>query len=349
MSVTKTEPRLAEIAEVVARYLRPRHPSTAGLQVRARDTTPNGFSNITELFDAVWVEDGEARTQTFVVRSQVEGRELFYESPLLFQWQMMDSMARYCPVPVPPLVGAVRGDGPSGASFFVMEAVPGRVPVNGTPSYHGAGWVFELQPEERATLARNAVSALVQIHSVDWEKGFSFLRRPARGAAGLEQFLAYQEESYTWAAKGRSVPTIEQGLRWLRAHQPASPAACVTWGDARVGNMIFGYDLEVAAVIDWEQAALGAPEMDVAWWLMFEELFTTEQGTVPLHGIPGREELVDLYQSLGGRALGDLRYYDVLAWVRLALCMVRMVCPDGDDLSALEDPFLRRLRELLAS
>jgi aminoglycoside phosphotransferase (APT) family kinase protein len=346
-SVTQTQPRLEQITGVVGQYVRGRHPLAAQVVVEPRVVPPNGFSNITELFDATWDEDGAKRSQTFVIRSQVEGRVLFYESPLLLQWQMMEAMALHSDVPVPELVEVVSGDGLSNASYFVMEGVPGRVPINGTPSYHGAGWVAELALPDRRTLARSAVSALVKIHSLDWQQEFSFLRRPDRGTAGLEQFLAYQEESYTWAAAGRSVPDIERGLRWLADNRPATSAACITWGDARPGNMIFNDDLSVAAVLDWEQAQLGVPEMDVAWWLMFEEMFTVSQGTEPLEGIPDRAELIDLYQSLGGRQLDELHYYDVLAWVRLALCMIRMVCPDGDDFTALEEPFLRRIRELL--
>jgi len=323
-------------------------PAVANLVVRRRDTVPNGYSNITELFDATWEENGERRERAFVVRGCVPGRELFFETPLRRQWEMMAAVAERSEVPVPELFHLHDGDVETGGDLFLMAAVPGRVPRNGTPSYHAEGWVADLQPAERERLAGNAIQQLVRIHALDWEKHLTFLHRPDRGPDGLSQFLTYQEEWYRWAAKGRAFREVEEGLAWLRAHQPGTTRTCVTWGDARVGNMIFADDLSVAAVLDWEMAALGCPEMDVAWWWMFEELFTA--GTTPLKGIPDRQRLIEEYQETSGYELHDLHYYDVLAWVRMIITCIRMMCPEpGDDVSALEMPFQMRLRELLTA
>jgi aminoglycoside phosphotransferase (APT) family kinase protein len=345
---TGTERSSERLTAVLRDHLSATNPQAEAVEVRPRDAAPNGYSNVTELFDAVWNADGAAVSTGYVVRSQVPGHELFYDTSLFFQWQMMDSMAQHSDVPVPALVMSCDDPAVVGAQFFVMQAVPGRVPVNGTPSYHGAGWVADLTADQRRQLSANAVQALVDIHALDWRDGFEFLDRPDRGAPGLDQFLTYQEQWYEWVVQGRTVPLIEQALRWLRDHQPADASVCISWGDSRVGNMIFADDLSVAAVIDWEQASLGTPEMDVAWWLMFEDLFTVGQGTAPLDGIPGRAQLIEMYEQRSGRELADLHYYDVLAWVRIAICVLRMYSPAAtDSVASIDEPFLSSLGALL--
>jgi aminoglycoside phosphotransferase (APT) family kinase protein len=349
MTSIATSVKNDHITAIVREYLAASGSVATDVEIQWRDAGSNGFSNITELFDAWWHEDGEDRSKGFVLRTQPAGGELFYDTPLLFQWQMMEAIAQRSDIPVPRLVQASADGGPLGAPFFVMEAVEGRVPLNGT-GYHGSGWVSELAPEDRSRLATNAIAALAEIHSIPWQQGFEFLDRPERGDVGLDQYLRYQEQWYEWAAKGRSFPVIDQGLRWLRDHQPADPRVCISWGDARVGNIIFGTDQSVCSVIDWEQATLGPPEMDVAWWLMFEELFTASQGIVPLAGIPDKAALVDAYEQASGRTLEDLTYYEVLAWVRITITCLRMIAPNpGDDETLLSTPYLTRLAEVILS
>ncbi|MCU1359309.1 MAG: phosphotransferase [Ilumatobacteraceae bacterium] len=336
------------ISTVVRDHLVGSNPHALDVQVQPRDAAPNGYSNVTALFDATWTEGDQPLSAGYVVRSQVPGHELFYDTSLFFQWQMMQAIGQRSAVPVPSLVLSCDDPAVIGAQFFVMQAVPGKVPVNGTPSYHAAGWVAELTDEQRRTMSTNAVKALTQIHALDWQDGFEFLDRPDRGAPGLDQFLTYQEQWYDWVAKGRTVPLIEEALAWLRQHQPEDAAVCISWGDSRVGNMIFADDLSVAAVIDWEQASLGSPEMDVAWWLMFEDLFTVGQGAQRLEGIPDRQQLIELYQQHSGRTLSDLHYYDVLAWVRIAICVLRMYSPEASDsVASIDQPFLSTLGQLL--
>jgi aminoglycoside phosphotransferase (APT) family kinase protein len=42
------------------------------------------------------------------------------------------------------------------------------------------------------------------------------------------------------------------------------------WGDVRLGNIVFGDDLEPRAILDWDMAAVGVPEHDVAWFTMLD-------------------------------------------------------------------------------
>ena len=48
----------------------------------------------------------------------------------------------------------------------------------------------------------------------------------------------------------------------------------LNWGDARIGNMLYR-DFEPAAVLDWEMAAVGPREVDVAWMIFLTGSSTT--------------------------------------------------------------------------
>jgi aminoglycoside phosphotransferase (APT) family kinase protein len=107
-------------------------------------------------------------------------------------------------------------------------------------------------------------------------------------------------------------------------HRPATDAAVISWGDARPGNIIFGDDLSVVALLDWEGATIGPPEIDVGWWLMFEEFLCEAQGLTRLDGVPDRDATIARYQELSGRPVEEIRYYEILAGLVLALINSRL-------------------------
>jgi aminoglycoside phosphotransferase (APT) family kinase protein len=215
--------------------------------------------------------------------------------------------------------------------FFVMTKAEGRVPLNGTPSYHATGWVHDLPVDEQRRLYRNALAVWVKIHEADWERDFSFLNRPEHGAPGIDQQIGYIEASYDWARRGRTFSVVERGLEYATSNRPAVDGVAVCWGDCRVGNMVFAPDQSVAAVLDWEMATLGPRELDVAWWMMFERLFGTLMAPAPLPGIGSADEVPALYEELSGYTPRHLDYFETFAWLRLAVCMIRMEAPDADD------------------
>ena len=46
----------------------------------------------------------------------------------------------------------------------------------------------------------------------------------------------------------------------------------VSWGDARIGNMMYR-DFEPVAVLDWEMAGLGPRELDLGWMIFLHRFF----------------------------------------------------------------------------
>jgi aminoglycoside phosphotransferase (APT) family kinase protein len=287
------------------------------------DLPPQGFSNETAYFEASWPESGAARTESLVARIQPDGHQLFLDADVLLQWRMMEAVAASSAVPVPPLFFAEPDASVIGSPFFVMGKVDGRVPTD-LPPYHAVGWmVDDLSPAERARLWCNGIDTLAGLHEIDRHERFSFLDTPALGEAGLDQHLGQIENWHRWAAAGRPQPVVDVAMRHLRAHQPVDTDVGVVWGDARLGNILFADDLSVAAVLDWEMAALGPGEVDLGWWLFMDRFYSEGLGVPRLAGLPDRAATVAHYESRRGRVVRDLEYYEVLAAVRMAVVIIR--------------------------
>ena len=148
---------------------------------------------------------------------------------------------------------------------------------------------------------------------------------PGPGTA-LDRYLAQLEAWYEWCAPSRRFgpDVLAAGLRQVLDHRPGDPGEGIVWGDARVGNMCFADDLSVAALFDWESATIGPPGIDLGWWLMFERYLCEAQGLQRLDGVPGREQTIARYQELGGAAIPEIDYYELLAAVVMTLITSRL-------------------------
>jgi aminoglycoside phosphotransferase (APT) family kinase protein len=80
----------------------------------------------------------------------------------------------------------------------------------------------------------------------------------------------------------------------------------------------------VAALLDWEGASLGPPEVDVAWWAMFDEFLCEAQGLPRLPGVHDRAGTYARYEELAGAPLRDIEYYEVLVGLQLSLINSRL-------------------------
>src|SRR5262249_40230159 len=80
---------------------------------------------------------------------------------------------------------------------------------------------------------------------------------------------------------------------------------------------------ECAAVIDWEGASLGGPEMDLAWWLVMDQWHAGLMGLPRLEGLGTRDETIDAWRALTGAAPAHAALHDVFAAYRLALVVQR--------------------------
>jgi aminoglycoside phosphotransferase (APT) family kinase protein len=291
----------------------------------------SGFSSDTLIFDFSYQERGASRHRKAVVRIRPDPAAFsvfpFYEVGV--QYDLMKALDEGTNVPVPEMLW--REDDPSilGGPFYVMGYVAGEIPAD-NPPYPTEGFVYEASPAQREKLWWSGLEAMTRVHEVDWKSlGVAALRWSHLGATPIEQHLAFYERYFEWARRGQPQPVAETALEWLKRHLPADEPLGLCWGDARVGNQIFR-DFEVVALLDWEMATLGNPEVDLGWWLFVDEVSMKGNG-IPgmerprLEGLPSHRETVARWEALLGRKALHLEYYKIFAGFRFAVIMIRIM------------------------
>ena len=170
---------------------------------------------------------------------------------------------------------------------------------------------------------RATVGVLARLHEITpANHDLSFLAQPRHGASALDQQLGYQRWYYEWARNGVTYPLIERTLAWLDEHRPPEGDPVLNWGDARIGNVLY-VDFEPAAVLDWEMATLGPPELDLGWFVFIHE--TALMWMPDLPGFGNRGDVIRRYELSLGREVVNLRWYEVWAGMRAAAIQAQLV------------------------
>jgi aminoglycoside phosphotransferase (APT) family kinase protein len=299
-------------------------PAASELRVSDFDGSgTTGFSNDTLLFEASWKEAGRAHHERLVLRIEPSGMRVFPAYDLGLQFRILARLEATA-VPVPRPLWLEPDPEVLGAPFYVMERVEGRVPED-SPTYHMQGWLTETAPEERCAIWWSGVETLAEIHRLD-PLDLALLPAPEAPQSPLDAQLAAWRQYLTWVSGGDAgrYPLSEAALAWLERHRPAGPEPVgLCWGDARMGNMIFR-DGRCVAVLDWEMAALGNPEQDLAWWLFFDEHHSAGVGAERLAGFPSREQTIARWGAITGIEPQHLDYYDLFACFRFSAVMARV-------------------------
>jgi aminoglycoside phosphotransferase (APT) family kinase protein len=278
-----------------------------------------GYSAQTVLFDVESIKAGVVEQRSLVLRLEKIGQHVFLDTDIGRQGQMMMALAR-AGVPVPVVLGIETDAAVLGGQFLVMERAEGSsLPQN--PNYHVAGLLTELEPVRRRLLWEEAVSTIARINRLPWRNGFEFLSKPQFGEPGLAQYLAWLDAWRNEAMNGEANAVIDTAIATLIAEQPVNAPVDVLWGDSNPGNFLFSDDGRVAAVLDFEAAALGPAEIDLAWWFFMDEMFSA--GHQRQAGLPDRAEQIALYEAALGRPVSNLNYYEILAAVRICLVLAR--------------------------
>ena len=312
-------------------------PARRGLAVTDIEVpVSTGFSNETVILDAAWTEDGSAREERYAVRIEPADGGMFPpQTPhcrvsVELQYRAMKAVAEAGAAPVPPLFGYEPDPDVLGSPFFVMGFVPGRVPAD-VPRYTEAGFVVdEATPAQRRRMVLSAIDTIAGIHSLDWRAaGLDWLDPSGSGRPTTAMQLGLYRDHVASELAGREHPVLWASLDWLEANDPRDERVGLTWGDARLGNIILD-DYQPAAVLDWEVCALCPTEADVGWWLMFDRMSFDDLGVERLDGYPTRPEMIAHYEQGSGREVRDPHYWEVFGAMRFCTIFIRL----GDRLTA---------------
>jgi len=283
-------------------------------RVTGREQPKNGFSADTLLL-SIASDKGAA---DIVVRIAHTQRNIFLDASIERQARFIQLLYAQN-IPVPQLLGWDNDEAVLGAPFLVMRRA-GGVSLPQSPSYHVAGPLIELTPEDRARAWREALETIANINRIDWRADFSFLIEPAYGEPGLDHYLGWVE---TWRnqACAPDNPIIDTAITYLRENLPVQTGTQLLWGDSNPGNFLFGGDGSVTAALDFEAASIGPAEIDLGWWFMLDRMLAA--GNPLPEGMPDREGQIAIFEQALGRKVHNLDYFEILAALRMSLVIAR--------------------------
>lgn len=310
----------SSIAQRLAPWLEARIAGAAELRIENVVEPSQGQSSETVLFDAICRENGQRRKRGLVAR--IQRRTICpMLADVMFQHDVMEAIASYSDVAVPVIAFVEPTGDVIGQPFFLMERLEGRVPSD-FPLFHAEGWVAELAEAQRTQLWWNAISEMSRLHRIG-AANFAFIGDATQEPGSRFYLRNFIGLWFDWAAQGQSFPAIVEALAYLRENIPQVETTGLVWNDARMGNTLFADDLGVTALLDFEVASLGPPEIDLAWWLYCEDLFSVQFGIQRLGGIPSAEDAIAGFEALYGRAMPEFDYYLALAALKHAVLSIR--------------------------
>ena len=320
-----------EMREQFERWLKTVLPDGSNPRVLEM-TSPesNGMSSETLLVDLAWTEDGAEVTRSLVARVEPPATDypVFTTYDLDMQFRVMRLVSAHTAVPIPETHWYEPDPTVLGGAFFVMDRVDGIVPPDVLPYTFGDNWVFDGTEEDRRTIQDSAIRAMAGIHSItpaDHDLGFLELDQP--GDTALERSLNHWKDYLEWVVGDTRSPLLDDCFAWLTDNLPTDTGPdALSWGDGRIGNMMFR-DNEVVAVLDWEMAAVAPPEVDLGWMCYLHLFFQDLAIQLGAPGLPDMFRPSDVratYAEAAGRQPGDLRWHIAYAAMRHGVIMRRV-------------------------
>ena len=275
-----------------------------------------GFSHDTLMCSMSWGHS----VRSIVVRVEPGDHAIFPTYDLEAQYRVIEALRVSSGVPVPEVLWWEPDPSVLGRRFFVMAHVDGRIPPD-NPPFVMEGWLHDASLDEQRRAQAAVVETLAAVHRVDPR---TLALGAALGELGIDGEIARWRAYLDWAGKGASLPILETVFDWCVANRPTDePHGALCWGDARFGNVVFGDDFSVLAILDWEMAVLAPPELDLGWFLFIHD--TTLMWLPDLPGFAPRHVVIADYERTLGRVARDLRWYEVWAGMKAAAIQAQIV------------------------
>lgn len=282
----------------------------------------NGMSSETLLAEARI--DDEPRRLVIRVAPRPESDPVFPAYDLPAQFAVMRHAAAHG-VPAPSCPWVEPDAGVLGAPFLVMDRVDGDVPPDLMPYTFGA-WRPESTDADLRAVTDASVDVLTVIHAVPVPDDLP-VPRPEAGETALAAHLRRLREFYDWAARGhRRAPVLDRALDWAEAHLPPHADQVLSWGDARIGNLMYAGNTPVA-VLDWEMATVGPAELDLGWFVYLHRFFQDLAELAGLPGLPGflrRQDVERRYTERTGHVPREMDFYTAYAAIVHGVIMYRI-------------------------
>lgn len=257
----------------------------------------------------------EAAGHRAVLRKKPPGKLLPKAHNVVREHRILHALAD-TGVPVPRMLGLCEDAGVIGTEFYVMEFVAGR--IFEAPAMPG------VSREQRSRIHRETVDTLVRLHAVDIERAGLSDYGPKEGYVA-RQTQRWSSQYHAARAAGE-IEDLTWLADWLREHQAVADDTTIAHGDFRHGNMCYGEEGAVRAILDWELSTLGHPLSDLAYLTMGYHIKADGQGSRGVGGldlvelgIPPETVILERYCDQSGRALpAEWPVFQALAFFRLS-------------------------------
>ncbi len=322
--MTRSNRDHSQLREQLQAWLQPRLP---GATVGELSVPGNGMSAETVLFDV----DASGKTLGLAARlaPDVTAMPVFPTSDLRAQYDVIELVGNHTETPLPRLRWMETDESVIGAEFFVMDRASGMVPPDVMP-YTIDSSLLDASESDRKLVQDRSVEVVAEIHKTPIDGAEArFLEYDQPGETPLRRHVNLWIDYRDWVVGDRFVPVITESFQWLEDNWPTaadSRPSVLSWGDSRIGNMMYS-DFKPVAVFDWEMAGIAPPEVDLGWMSYMHKFFQDITVDLGLPGIPGYfdpEEVRETYMAATGREVSDLHWFRVYNAARHAAIMLRI-------------------------
>ncbi len=342
-------------AEPLAAWLTGRLDDVGHVEVGVFGRPGGGYSAETLIVPITVTTSSATEERTIVLRRETPEPPVYpvqvqLDNEIEIQWRVMSALAAHADVPIASLIGYETDPAVLGSPFFVMDFVGGDIPRE-DPPYMSTGFYAQASPAERELMGCRCLDVMAGVHAVDIEEaGLGWLTDSDvnDGRRQLKIWRDYAERELD----GRPHELMLEAFDRVAEELPRTDTTVLTWGDARLGNVIW-QNFQPACLTDFEAAALAPPEMDLGWCLMFEQWSHALAGVGVSAGVPSLQQQVEHYSTVGNHEVTDIGPWVLFAAARYAAIVVRIMNRWVDrglldaDQTVYLDPIAPVLRPLL--
>jgi aminoglycoside phosphotransferase (APT) family kinase protein len=197
-----------------------------------------------------------------------------------------------------------------GCPYFVVPKLEGDVLRLGPLE-----WGTALPDDVLRDLGRQAMTALADVHRLDWRAKTPYLGAPIPFADDVVRWDRFYER----AADPERLALAPEVRQRLLATIPADAPVGVFHGDFQTANLFCSKRGDLLALIDWELTGVGATLNDVGWIATFSDpdAWPTGDGARPTFLDP--ETLIGFYEAAWGEPVRNLNWYRALAAYKFAI------------------------------
>lgn len=287
-----------------------------------------GVSSLSVMLDVEDEDGGWRRRLVARLAPDASAVPVFPSYDLEKQFLVLEHLAGYPDVPVPAVRRLELDPKPLGVPFFVMDRIEGEIPPDILP-YPFGSWLTAAGRSDQRRLQDGALAALAAVHRVELPPALEGrLAFGTDGATALHRHVAHVRQYYDWcSADGVRSSVLEEGFAWLERHWPSAVDDHVlSWGDSRIGNMVFR-DFTPVALLDWEMVGLAPREVDLGWMIYLHRWFDDIAALMeiePMRHFMRVPEAVATYEAESGTIVRDLRFFLFYAALHHGAIMFRV-------------------------